>query len=235
MGSSFPVSLRLSFNPDRIFWAGPVRLCSAGVLCKDCLSGCLSQTLSLLLDWLVFRSVRDAAWLSSPSCRVKLSFALVIVAVAAVDVTDAAPNPSLPCATSQRRVWMPGCFSEPCPAWLGGQGGSRAVPTSWAWLRAPGSGEELLLLLYALPVWVLSVASASTSSPGRPVRRPELCRWAAGVACRWYLAVCLLKLHRGGVPTGGSVSASESAKGAAVAPLRAKTRGGERKGRGQWD
>lgn len=50
--SPFPESLRLSFSPDKTFWA---LLCSVGRLLRDRIRICLSRLPWLLLDWLVFR------------------------------------------------------------------------------------------------------------------------------------------------------------------------------------
>lgn len=178
--SSFPEWLRLSFRPDRILWAGEVRLCSRGIVFGDwhrtrlCPAVCLS-----LVRFMLSSSWHPAATSWADSCVVRDDLA------AAGDV-NVESSPSMYCTTSRGLSGTSTLLSVTVVTWRSCRVLSQWTSKFWESLCVCGSGEELRLLS-ALPGWPLAGATGCLATrPGLESRVPVL--W-----CRWYFTGCLVK------------------------------------------
>lgn len=163
--SSFPEWLRRSLRPERIFWAGGVRLCSTGIVFVD--GAWLCPALCLMLGRVMLRS----AWRSAATFRGN-SFVVLGDAVVAVEVEES--SPSMYCTTSRG---LGGMLALPSEALVSRPVLSQWTGEVWESLWVPGSGEELRLLS-ALP------GPALASAAGCLTTRPGLANRAAGLWCR---------------------------------------------------
>lgn len=128
--SSFPEWLRLSFRPDRIFWAGEVSFWSLGRLFGEWQRAWPCPALGPLLDWFVFGSAPHLSPASSEDPCVE-------------------PTLSMSCTTSNEFCGSFPVLSAMTLAWWCWRG---FKSNCWGSLWLPGSGEELRLLS-ALPGW----------------------------------------------------------------------------------
>ncbi len=173
--SPFTESLRLSFSPDRTFWA---IFSSVGRLLKDRIRRSLLPR--VLFDWLVF------CFPICPTCSLN------------VEATALTPSSETVLFTSARgAVWLSGVYA----VLFCGTG----VSCNWQWvfIGISGSGEELRLLSALLDTSPSLLPELSSSRDWEPALcncAPAeswlwyftgcLLKWALDWVCNWLSAAC---------------------------------------------